>query len=268
MPIEISVHNHTHDYSRRRVLDSTSLFEVVDVICSLLPREATAECAACFVCVKPAPALLCSKELGFTNICGKIVHLQAWQHMAVHVPAVRGWLVPEHNSFGPSLKLCSPNSTLMTCVDSSVTRFCGGVSFKATQEIIEIAIDQESIDRVTLHMLVANEHIGRPIHTSSPQLLHALLADARWQTESTHEHEDVSFVAGFLLSKFDAGMLEQQAGFALAFVPLTVRLMISRRGKVNYFVTLDSVPLQRHTELEHSVRYLLGQIRRVVLQAT
>lgn len=266
--LEVSVQNATREYSRRRVVPGASLFDVVDVVCSLLPRDGTAKCGACCVRIREAPALLRSKALGFTNICGKIVHLPAWQHRAVHVPAVRGWLVVEHNSFGPSQKLCSPNSTLMTCVDSSVTRFCGGVSFAATREVIEVAIEQESVDRVTLHMLVANEHIGRPVQTSSSQLLQALSADARWKTASTHEHEDVSFVAGFLLSEFDAGMLEQQAGLAVAVVPLTVRLMVSRRGKVNYFVTLDSVPMERHVELEQSVRHVLGQIRRVVLQAT
>lgn len=268
MLLEVSVQNEARDYTKRRVLADASLFEVVDVVCSLLPLRDTVGHGACCVRIREAPDLLPCKELAFTNICGKIVHHIAWHNKPVHVPAVRGWLVEEHNSFGPSMKLCSPSSTLMTCMDSSVTRFCGGVSFEKTLEVLEIAIDQESVGSLTLHMLVANEHIGRPVQTSSPQILHALASDARWTTNSMHEHEDVCFVAGFLLSAFDAATMEQQAGFALAFCPLTVRVMVSRRGKVNYFVTLDSVPMARHAELQQSVFHVLGEIRKVLLLAT
>jgi hypothetical protein len=268
MLLEVSVQNETHNYTKRRVLQDASLFEVVDVVCSLLPLRDVAGHDSCRVCVRETHSLFPRKELGFTNICGKVVHHLAWHHRTVHVPAVWGWLVHEHNSFGPSVKLSSPNSTLMTCMDSSVTRFCGGVSFEKTLEVLEIAIDQESVSSVTLHMLVANEHIGRPVQTSSSQLLSAFAADGRWTTNTMHEHEDVCFVAGFLLSAFDAATLERQAGFALAFCPLTVRVMVSRRGKVNYFVTLDSVPMARHAELQHSVFYLLGEIRKVLLLAT
>jgi hypothetical protein len=268
MLLEVSVQNEACDYTKRRVLHSTSLFDVVDVVCSLLPLRDTAGYSACCVRISEAPNLLPCKQLTFTNICGKIVHQTAWHNKRVHVPAVQGWLVEEHNSFGLNKKLCSPYSTLMTCMDNSVTRFCGGVTFEKTLEVLEIAIDKESVSSVTLHMLVANEHIGRPVQTSSPQILHALAADTRWTTNHMQEHEDVCFVAGFLLSAFDAATLERQAGFALAFCPLTVRVMVSRRGKVNYFVTLDSVPMARHAELQHSVFYLLGEIRKVLLLAT
>ena len=268
--LEVSVATKGPDSTKRRLVHGESLFDVFEVLCALLPAPRVREWGECHIKILEAPGMqvLAVKPLNFTNICGKLTHHHAWSGRAVHVPAVEQWIVVDENSFGPCRKLCSPYSTLMTCMQSSVTRFCGGVSFVKTCEVISIAIDPESVAQSTLHMVVANEHMGRPINTGSPQLLRALQADGRWAAQCTHEYEDVTFVVGFMLSGFDLSVMRFASGLAMEFSPTTVRVMVSRRGKVNYFVSLSSVPLDRHVDVEREVAYVLGEVGAVLWACT
>ena len=54
----------------------------------------------------------------------------------------------------------------------------------------------------------------------------------------------------------------------MEFSPTTVRVMVSRRGKVNYFVSLSSVPLDRHVDVEREVAYVLGEVGAVLWACT
>jgi hypothetical protein len=268
--VEVNVSCDVSNTRKRRVLKDASVFDVLGVISGILSDTSAPRNWTPRVRVIDAPSLrgLTSKELVFTNICGKVTHHLAWHNKAVHVPEVMPWIVMDENDFGVCRKLSSPNSTLMTCMNSAVTRFCGGVSFEKTLEVVEIAIDRESVMSMTLHMVVANEHIGRPVHTSSPQIMRALASDTRWTTGVAHEHEDASFSTGFLLSQFDVCALGANAACALVHCPRIVRVSVSRRGKVNYFVALDNAPLKDNAVVSRDVLCVLGQIRAVILRCT
>ena len=265
---------------RRRVLVNTeSIFDVFGVISDLVQQE-DPEYKTRVVVGSVSERVLGknvsdfqvkSLELVVSNVCGKVTHILPQYYKEVHHPYVMPSVRASNNRFGRFDCLYSGRCNLLTSVSRKYTLFRGGHCMKETLDTIRVALLPETVHTNTVHMLVMSTRLGRPIQTNSSQVKNALETDKRWSVSITNILDDSDYKCSFLLRNFDEDTCRKQAGIVHgdpAYFPLQIKLMLTKRGSVNFFLSMDDVPLVEHETVLKHVTSLLMEIVKVIVQCT
>ena len=276
--VEVKTSSELH--IRRRVLvDVGSIFDVFGVISDLVEQE-DPECETKVVVGGVTERVLGkhaedfqvnSPELIVSNVCGKVTHCLPQFYKEVHHPYVMPSVRPSKNRFGRFDCLYSSKCNLLTSISRQYTLFRGGRCMKQTLDTIRTALLPETIYENNVHMLVMSTRLGRPIQTNSLQVKHALEADNRWAVRLTDTMDDSDHKCSFLLNNFDTKTWRGIAGIEdgdPAYFPMQIKLMLTKRGSVNFFLSMDNVPLVEHETVLNHVTSLLMEIVKLVAQCT
>ncbi len=182
----------------------------------------------------------------FTNICGKIDHVA---NRPVYQPGVEPLVRSVSNGFGNFRGIYSKHCNLLTCTTKSSTLFRGGRCSRAVSKVVEHAINPRNINRMTVHMLVANARLGHGVCVDSFYLDRHLSDDGRWSCVSMPQHEEMAYVKGLRLTEFRPELV---SGMGIV-APDGVVVSISKNGSVNFFVTMASnVEFERDIECKYA----------------
>ena len=265
---------------RRRVLvDIDSIFDVFGVISDLVQQEDPEYETKVVVGGVTERVLgkhaedfqVKSPELIVSNVCGKVTHCLPQFYKDVHHPHVMPSVRPSKNRFGRFDCLYSSKCNLLTSISRQYTLFRGGHCMKQTLDTIGMALLPETICNTTVHMLVMSTRLGRPIQTNSLQVKHALEEDNRWVVRLTDTVDDSDHKCSFIIHKFDTDKWREIAGIVegeSAYFPVQVKLMLTKRGSVNFFLSMDDVPLVEHETVLKHVTSLLMEIVKLVAKCT
>ena len=209
------------------------------------------------------------QEIHFINICGKITHFLTAGCLQVHYPSVLPCIQRVSNEFGCFDYLMGVGGNLLTNTAQTFTLFRGGSDMQAIQTMIQFCLRSECIAVSTMHMIVANFRLGRPIDISSNAISNAFLRDPNWTAVAILTHEDMNFLRGFTLTNFNAETMtpsEQQPDSL--YLPTQIRVLITICGNVNCFVTVDNLPIEEHTAIKTQVNFVLQKIQALLLDCT
>jgi len=131
----------------------------------------------------------------------------------------------------------------------SSTLFRGGRCSRAVSKVVDHAINPRNINRMTVHMLVANARLGHGVCVDSFYLDRHLSDDGRWSCVSMPQHEEMAYVKGLRLTEFQPELV---SGMGIV-APDGVVVSISKNGSVNFFVTMASnVEFERDIERKYA----------------
>jgi len=155
---------------------------------------------------------------------------------------------------------------------------------KDTLEMIQQCVLPETIYTNTVHMLVINTRLGRPIQVDSLQIKNDLDRDTRWKVRLLNNADETGSNCDLLLSQIDVNALREQANFSRDepdepdetdapnllpnLFPTKIKMLITKLGNVNMFLSMPSVPLKDYAKIEDHVMFLTREIVRVLMMAT
>ena len=266
------------DATRRRLLCSASEFDVFTQVASLYQHhyhDQQAQTGFFDPTLHFTIAHCRNKKSGrqqdihFINICGKVTHCLTAGCRQVHYPSVLPCIQRVNNEFGCFDYLMGVGGNLLTNTAQTFTLFRGGSDMQAIQTMIQFCLRSECIAVSTMHMIVANFRLGRPIDISSNAISNAFLRDPNWTAVAILTHEDMNFLRGFTLTNFNAETMtpsEQQPDSL--YLPTQIRVLITICGNVNCFVTVDNLPIEEHTAIKTQVNFVLQKIQALLLDCT
>lgn len=174
------------------------------------------------------------RRMYFSNICWIVQHRPS-EHLVR--AAVRPYLTQHHNAFGPSLELYSASCNLVIYQNRCSTLFRGGRETAAIQTILQHALHEDFIMRISMHMFVANGNIGHSISMQSSHVIDQFRADRQWVAQHEPRAENNSCMQ-IKLHSFDtewmAGILDPGTCTVKSLL-----IIICISGNVNMFLTPD-----------------------------
>ena len=278
---------------RRRVLmESNSMFSVFDTISDLVNREDQTKVNK--VVIKKASsrtpghddlgdtldkntyANYTSKEemvieSRISNVCGKITHVLPQYWKDVHHPYVIPSIRRSSNNFGRFDCLYSSKCNLLTSITRQFTLFRGGHCLKETLDVINAAILPETIYSNTVHMIVMSARLHWPIQTNSMQVKHGLEKDPRWKVRLVDTADDCDYKGNLMLFDFADDEWRHVAGLeegSRAYFPSQIKILITKRGSINFFLTMNHFPLTEHELIMKHVGVMLSVIIEIVVKCT
>ncbi len=290
-PVEIKMSSDRH--VRRRVLVQTkSIFSVFDTISDLVGREDQQKVNK--VMIRLASLRTTGHDdLGdgmdnntyakynlkenmvieprISNVCGKITHIIPQYYKDVHHPYVIPSIRRSKNNFGSFDCLYSSKCNLLTSITRQFTLFRGGHCLKETLDVIHAALLPETIYTNTVHMIVMSARLHWPIQTNSMQIKHGLEMDSRWKVRLIDTTDDHDYKCNFVLFDFDGeewGRVAELAEGSKAYFPSQIKIMITKRGSINFFLSMDHFPLTEHEVIMKHVGVMLSAIITIVVKCT
>lgn len=273
---------------RRRILSApSSFFDLFDTASHLVELEEANSCEKVVISnISKAKAVrtnTCTPPV-ISNVCGKIEHLLPQYYTDVYAPSISPSVRRISNKFGRFDCLFTSHCNLLTSISRSYTMFRGGHSMKDTLEMIQQCVLPETIYTNTVHMLVINTRLGRPIQVDSLQIKNDLDRDTRWKVRLLNNADETGSNCDLLLSQIDVNALREQANFSRDepdepdetdapnllpnLFPTKIKMLITKLGNVNMFLSMPSVPLKDYAKIEDHVMFLTREIVRVLMMAT
>jgi len=198
----------------------------------------------------------------YSNICGVVSHRPS-EHLVR--AAVRPYLHPQKNAFGPSMELYSAACNLVIYHKKSSTLFRGGRDTAAINTVLEHAFDFSFIMSIRMHMLVASGNTGRAVCMQSQYLSQMFETDARWRAVVEQRPENSSCIQ-IKLTAFDADWLHSLVPTHVCSVK-TLLLILCISGNVNMFLTPEkpvSFVIGVEREIQPLYEFFLDYIRQML----
>jgi hypothetical protein len=275
MAAEIRVRNDAH--VRRRIVNMNvsgetcalkHMFDILTQVSDLVQVDGLVSNSDISVLPVQDVELFSASKLHFVNVCGKIIHAPQFENKEVHVPGVKPIVQRSRNKFGVFDVVYSLNGNLLTCPRRKYTLFRGAPGYDEIQELIRVVLHPDCVHSISLHMLVVNVHLGRPVQIDSVQILQPLACTGWCEVQLSCQHEDIPFALGFVVSNLNGGMIEARSGVSAQFCPKQIRVVICRRGSVNFFVSLEEMPFEHYHLVKSQVTYIVKSIIGIILNET
>jgi len=212
--------------------------------------------------VAPQKQRNCFRSHGFrfTNICGKIHHLYSSQFFA---PGVKPLVVRVVNGFGHFECLYSVHTNLLTAQNRNNTLFRGGRNCADINRVIDHAFCAEAINKVNVHMMVANVRLPHPINICCLAVDRALAGHPALTCVSMCMTEEQSYMKSIKITRVLPVFQDLYLSPALVDENMSMLINLSRSGSINIFLTVTK-DVQLRDGLEHEYTPLLTEILRIV----
>ena len=201
----------------------------------------------------------------FMNICGKIQHIDP--HKGVATDSVSPYLQTVENGFGSFLGLFDIDCNLLVCNTGLTTLFRGASSTAGVQKVVQRSLNPNNITTMTLNMLVAAAHLGRPVSAKNDSMAQALLNAKQWSCSVTAVADDMcSYTCAFKITNM---LPEWLTTFGITDVDMIQKIVvnINFNGSVFFFVTvLPSTPFKLGMECQ--MKPALDAIYQLILSYT
>ena len=275
MALELRVRNDVH--VRRRILNLElrnetcglkDMFDVLTQLSDLVQVDGVAPSSDISILLVDNAELYNASTLHFVNICGKIIHSPQFENKEVHLQAVKPVVQRTRNKFGVFDAVYSLNGNLLTCPRRKYTLFRGAPGYDEIKQLVSVVLHPDCVSSISLHMLVANVHLGRPVQIDSMQVIDALGRMGWCDVQVSYQHEDIPFALGFVVSNLNGSIIEARSGVSAHFCPKQLRVVICRRGSVNFFVSLGEMPFEEHAFVTRQVEYIVKSIVAILLHET
>jgi hypothetical protein len=182
-------------------------------------------------------------EIEIINICGRVTH--------THTPdgvvrrACHPLMIRNRDSFGLRTGIFTIFGNFMTSESNKTTLFRGAKRCSDVLMITEHIFEQDSIDSIVMHMLVAKARLPHAVLAEARQFEHALLDNRQWVVADVCVSEDMSYMKPLHLQLLDGRNT-------------CVLVHIYSSGIVFFFVTCPGTPLS--IEEERRVAHQCGEV--------
>ena len=269
----------TQHIRRRVLLDTQTIFDVFTAITDLIQQEEPGCDTKVDVSNVSQRVLgngtmhyqISSIDITISNVCGKVTHFLPQFYKEVHHPHVMPSIRRTNNKFGRFDCLFANKCNLLTSVSRQYTLFRGGNCMKETLDMIGLALLPETIYASTVHMLVMSTRLGRPIQIDSAQIKNTLITDNRWTASLPDTIDDSDYKCSLMMSKFNTDVWREIVGVAHeepVYLPAQIKLMVTKRGNVNFFLSMQHAPLTEHETIARHTKLMLTEIINVLLKCT
>jgi len=194
-----------------------------------------------FVVVQPFSAkrtvdsheLLQEGDIEIINICGRVTHSHI--NTCVVRKACQPLMMRSRDSFGMRTGIFTTFGNFMTSESNKTTLFRGAKRCSDVLMITDHIFENESIESIVMHMLVAKARLPHPVIVDAKQFEYVLLESSQWEVAAVSVSEDMTYMKPLHLKLRDG--------------PTTsVLLHIYNSGIIFFFVTCPATPLSVENE--------------------
>jgi hypothetical protein len=182
-------------------------------------------------------------DIEIINICGRVTHSHTPAGVVRH--ACQPLMIRSRDSFGLRTGIFTVFGNFMTSESNKTTLFRGA---KRSSDVLMIAghiFEENSIDSIVMHMLVAKARLPHAVIADARQFEHALGDSSQWVVTAVCVSEDMSYMKPLHLRLNDGRST-------------CVLVHIYSSGVVFFFVTCPGTPLS--VEEESRVAAQCGEV--------